>query len=291
MERRGLLAALAAALLFGVSGVVAADAFSVVEPSQVAQARSVMAAVLLGLVAWRRGALSPRGHLRGLAVLGALLAVVTITYYEAIHRLGVGPGVTIQFLGPVLVLIWMAAVQKRAVPGIAWGAALTAVAGTFFITEAWNVAALDPVGVAAGLGAAVTFAGYLVMGEYLGKRLPEITVAAYGFGVSALIWLAILPVEFPARASGVWPSLLWVGVLGTAVPFLLEIVALRRADPGRVGVVATAEPVVAGLTAWLVLGQALGGLQLLGMGMTVAGVASIQAITHSVAPDIPPEVV
>ncbi|MFO7548920.1 MAG: EamA family transporter [Acidimicrobiia bacterium] len=291
MERRGLLAALAAAFLFGVSGVVAAGAFSAVGPAQVAQSRSVMAAVLLGLVAWRRGALSPGGRLGSLAGLGALLAVVTITYYVAIDRLGVGPGVTIQFLGPVLVLVWMTTVQKRPVPGIAWAAAVTAVIGTLFITEAWNVDALDPIGAAAGLGAAVTFAGYLVVGEYLGKRLPEITVAAYGFGFAAVIWLVFLPVRFPTAGSGVWPSLIWVGVAGTAIPFLLEIVALRRADPGRVGVVATAEPVVAGLTAWVVLGQALGGLQLLGMAMTVAGVASIQAITHSVAPDIPPEVV
>lgn len=288
---RGLLAALAAAVLFGVSGVVAADAFDVVEPAVMAQYRSVMAAVLLGLIAWRRRALSPHRSLAELVVFGGLLAAVTLTYYIAIDRLGVGPGVTLQFLGPVLVLVWMAAVQRRQVPPAAWVAAAAAVTGTFLITQAWDIAALDPIGVAAGLGAAITFAGYLILGERLGTRMPEITVATYGFGFSAVIWLIALPPASPPSGTAVWLSLVWVGVAGTAVPFLLEIVALRRADPGRVGVVATAEPVVAGLTAWTALGQRLVPVQLLGMGLTVLGVAIIQATTHSVAPDVPPEVV
>ena len=106
-----------------------------------------------------------------------------------------------------------------------------------------------------------------------------------------MIFLVATPPGLPPAEPGIWVSLLWVAVAGTAVPFLLEIVALRRADPGRVGVVATAEPVVAGLTAWAVLGQRLGPAQLVGMGLTVAGVAAIQTVTHSVAPDVPPEIV
>lgn len=271
--------------------MVAADAFEVVEPAVVAQYRSVMAAVVLGLIAWRRRALSPHRSLGGLVVFGGFLAAVTITYYVAIDRLGVGPGVTLQFLGPVLVLVWMAAVQRRHVAAAAWVAAAAAVTGTVLITEGWDVDSLDPIGVAAGLGAALTFAGYLILGERLGKRMPEITVAAYGFGFSALIWLVALPPASLPSGTSVWLSLVWVGLAGTAAPFLLEIVALRRADPGRVGVVATAEPVVAGLTAWAALGQRLAPVQLLGMGLTVLGVAVIQATTHSVAPDVPPEVV
>lgn len=279
--------ALGAAGLFGVSGVVAAHAFEQVDPVRVAQFRSVLAAVLLGLVAWRRRALSTGGHLPGLLLLGGLLAAVTVTYYWAIQRLGVGPGVTLQFLGPVLVLGWMAGVQRRRVPPVAWGAALLAVGGTALMNRAWDADRLDPLGVAAGLGAAVGFAGYLVVGEHLGRRLGGLTITAWGFLFSAAIWLLVVPVEVPQVGAVVWAELVWVGVAGTALPFLLEVAALRRADPGRVGVVATAEPVVAAAAAWVALGQTLAPVQALGMAATVAGVAAVQASTHSVAPDVP----
>jgi threonine/homoserine efflux transporter RhtA len=81
--------------------------------------------------------------------------------------------------------------------------------------------------------------------------------------------------------------MLWVAIGGTAIPFLLEMAALGRDDPGRIGVVATAEPVIASAGAWMFLGQALTVAQVLGGVMVVIGIASIQFLTNSVAPDIP----
>lgn len=284
--------ALTAAVLFGVSGVVAADAFSAVDPVRVAQIRSVGAAVILVAVAYARRQTRTIGIRRELALLGGLLAAVTITYYWAIDRLGVGPGVTLQFLGPGLVLVWMRLVQRRAVPPVAWVAAATAVAGTALMTEAWDMAELDGAGLAAGLGAAVTFAGYLVVGERVGRRAPGLTIAAAGFTVSALIWVVAVPVEVPAASTRVWVQLGWVAICGTAIPFLLEMAALRRADPGRIGIIATAEPVVAAAVAWMALEQALTAVQVAGGLLVVGAVATIQAATHSVAPDAPsPQVV
>lgn len=287
MRIPGVWLALAAAFLFGVSGVVAADAFDAVDPLKTAQVRSVLAALVLGAVAHRRGRAGMAGQGGWLVVFGGFLAGVTITYYWAIDRLGVGPGVTLQFLGPTLVLVWMRAVQGRRVPWQGWTAAGLAVVGTGLMSQAWDVRSVDLLGVAAGLGAAVTFAGYLVVGERLGRHLPGITVTAYGFGVSALVFLVAVPLDVPQVDAVVWGQLLWVGLAGTAAPFLLEVAALRRDDPGRVGVVATAEPVVAAVTAWIALGQVLTPAQIVGGVFTVAGVAVIQAVTHSVAPDVP----
>ncbi len=195
---------------------------------------------------------------------------------------------TIQFLGPSLVLVWMRFVQKRQVPGAAWAAALVAVAGTALMARAWDVADLDPLGLLAAFGAAVSFAGYLIVGEHLGKRAPGLTITAAGFTVSALIWVTVVPVvEIPRISPAAWGQLIWVGVAGTTLPFLLEIAALRRADPAVVGVAATAEPVVAAATAWLALGQALTPAQIAGGILVVSAVAMIQRLTHSVAPDAP----
>lgn len=284
--------AIVAAVLFGVSGVVAADAFESVDPVVVAQYRSIGAAVILVGVAYARRQTRTAGMRFDLVLMGGLLAGVTITYYWAIDRLGVGPGVTLQFLGPSLVLVWMRVVQRRTVPAAAWMAAGAAVAGTALMTRAWDLDGLDPIGVLAGLGAAATFAGYLIVGERLGRRAPGLTIAAAGFAVSALLWVLAVPVSIPDVSGTVWAQLIWVAVGGTAAPFLLEIAALRHADPGRVGVIATAEPVVAAGVAWVALGQALIAAQVVGGILVVAAIAIIQQVTQAVAPDAPtPQVV
>lgn len=287
MSRRGDLYALTGAVLFGVSGAVAADAFASFEPIRLAQLRSVGTALFLGALAYRRRRTATAGRLPELMVLGAFLAADTITFYWAIERLGVGPGVTIQFLGPILVLVWMRLVQRRRVPGPAWVAAATAVAGTALVTRAWDAGDLDLVGVVAALGAAVTFAGYLVLGERVGRRLPGLTVGAYAFAMSALLFLVATPFRWPQADSSGWAQLAWITVAGTCIPFLLELAALRRVDPGRVGVIASVEPVVAAGLAWVVVGQALAPVQLVGALVVVISVAAVQYLTSSVAPDAP----
>lgn len=269
---------LAAAVLFAVSAVVAADVFEAVSPARVAQFRSFIAALVLGAVAYRRGVTSAGGHWAWLMLLGANLAAVTVTFYWAIDRLGVGPGTTIQFTAPVLVMAWMKLVERRHVPPIAWVAGIAAVVGTALMTQAWQ-ADLDLVGVAAGIGAATTFASYLVLGERLGARLPSLTVIAFGFAFSALIWVVAVPPQIADLTAGAWMRLGFIGLIGTAAPFLLEVSALRRADPGSVGVVATAEPVVGAAVAWMVLAQVLTPVQVVGGAITAVAVAAIHVFT------------
>ena len=274
----GIWMALAAAVLFGLSVVTAADVFASVSPMGAAQIRSVLAAVILSAIAYRRRLTANRGQLWWLALLGLNLALVTVASYLAIERLGVGPGSTIQFTGPVLVLAWMRLVEKRPVPHVAWLVAGAAVIGTGLMTQAWD-GDLDGLGVAAGVVAAFTFASYLVLGERLGAALPSLTVLAYGFAFSALIWVVVLPPQWSGLGTGAWARLVFIATIGTVAPFLLEISALRRADPGSVGVVATAEPVVGAAVAWVALGQALTPVQLVGGLVTVIAIAGIHHVT------------
>jgi drug/metabolite transporter (DMT)-like permease len=277
-QRVGIALALSSALLWGVSGAVAADAFSDVSPARVAQARALQATIILMALAGWRGVLRPQGQTRWLMALGVNLAVVNVTFYWALDRLGVGPGATIQFLAPVLVLGWMVVVQKRRVTGVAWAAAVLAVLGVGLVSEAWDVANADWLGVAAGLSSALAFAGYLLIGEHIGRSLPAPTVMAWGFLYASVFWAIAQPWwGFPTDlAGGVWGKLIWVGIAGTAIPFLLGIAALQRAASGVIGVVATTEPVIGAAAAWIMLEQRLDPLQILGGMMVVVAVASIQ---------------
>lgn len=270
--------ALLAAALWGVSGTVAADAFSELAPARVAQARSMVALAFLLPYAWHRGLLGTSGTGRRLVAFGLVLATVQVTYYWAVERLGVAPGVTLQFLGPILILVWMASRQKRRVPKLVWIAGLLALCGTVMVTRAWDVDSLDLLGVVAGLGAAVTMAAYLLMGESLTKRLSPVTLLTYGFMVAAGFWAIAQPLwQFPTDLSTkAWVELLWVGVGGTMIPFLATMAALRRASAAVVGVVASFEPVIAAVSAWWFLSQSLAPVQVIGGLFVVAAVAFVQ---------------
>ena len=126
------------------------------------------------------------------------------------------------------------------------------------MSRVWDAGALDPAGLAAAAVASVTFAAYLLGSGYLGRFLPTLSVAAYGFAFSALCLLVVFPGAAAARPSArLLVELGWLVILGTVVPFLLEVDALKMTDAGTVGVVATLEPVVAAAVAWIWLGQQL----------------------------------
>lgn len=274
--QRGLLLTMAAATLAGIGGVIAADVFSTVDPAVVAQYRSVIAAgVLIPVAYWRRATITG-GRLPQLALFGAAIAGLTITFYWSIDRLGVGPGVTLQFTASVPVLAWLRFVQHRPVPARTWGAAALAVGGTAVMLQAWDLASLDPIGLAAGVGSMLLYATYLLFGEHLGRRLPDLTIIAYGFAVSALIWVVAVPPTIIEAPAGVWFQLVWVGLMATAAPFLLMIMALSQTDSGSVGVVATLEPVVAATAAWIFLGQGLSWIQVAGGSLVIWSLVVVQ---------------
>ena len=273
----GVFLALTAAALYGVSGAVAADVFDVVSPARVSQVRALIAVAVLLPYAWHRGVLDPKGQIPLLAVLGLNLALVGLTFYLALDRLGVGPGATMQYLGPFIVLGWMAGVQHRSVNRFTWLAAGVAILGVGLIAEAWDIEDLDLLGLAVGLTTASLFAGYFLLGEHLGKTLPALTMITWGFVFASVFWVLVLPVwSFPAGLSQtVWAKLVWVGIAGTALPFLAQFAALRRVPAGIVGVVATAEPVIAAAAAWVILDQNLTELQIAGGLIVVLAVAAV----------------
>ncbi len=275
--RAGLTLALIAALVFGVSGAVAGGLFDELSPTRVTEARAF--AITLALLPYviARGAPRIGAAWPALLAFGAVLAGVTFSFYWALDLLGVGPGATVQFVAPVFVLLWMRFVQHRAVAPIAWAASVTAVSGVAMVTQAWEVSSLDPLAVSAGLSSAVLFAAYLLLAEHLARLIPPVALTAYGFGIASVIWLFAVPVSgFPTDLStSAWWKLGVVLVFGAVVPFTLEMAAVRTVPSGLLGVIATLEPVVAGAAAWVLLGQTLAPVQVVGSLLVAGSVAVI----------------
>jgi drug/metabolite transporter (DMT)-like permease len=277
---QGALLALSAATLWGITGAIAGGVFAVVSPARVTQSRALIALVVLVPYAAQRGVLHLEGGFWKFVLLGLNLAIVNVTFYWALDALGVGPGATIQFLAPILVLGWMTVVHKIRVRALVWVAALFAIFGVGLVTQAWRLESSDMLGVMAGLMSAVTFASYLIYGEFLGRTYKPAQIAAWGFVFAAAFWLVVLPLwTFPTDiGAAAWRDLLIIGVLGTAVPFILGFGALRLATSGVVGVVATAEPAVAAIAAAILLGQALAPIQWLGVVVVVVAIATVQRV-------------
>jgi drug/metabolite transporter (DMT)-like permease len=275
---QGVLLALVSAVMWGVSGALAAGVFDVVSPAYVAEARSLVAlVVLVPYAAWRR-VLKPTAPLWKYALLGVNLTIVNVTFYWALDLLGVGPGATIQFLGPIFVLIWIAVVRGSSVRALVWVAAVAAVIGVAMVTQAWTFETSDALGIAAGLAAALTFATYLLFGEHLADSYDPVQIATWGFVFSAIIWLVLLPPwTFPSGiGASAWRDLIIIGLMGTAIPFIMELTALSMVSSGIVGVVATVEPAVGAVSASILLSQSLDPVQWLGVAVVVAAVASVQ---------------
>lgn len=273
----GLTLALTSAVIFGLSGAVAGGLFDEVSPTRLTQARAIAVMVTLLPYVLIRGAPAVGKAWPALLAFGVVLAGVTVTFYWALDLLGVGPGATVQFVAPVFVLLWMRFVNHRPVVPIAWVASATALTGVALVTEAWEIGAMDPLAMAAGASSAVLFAVYLLLAEHLAHRLPPTALTAYGFTIAAVIWLVAVPIgEFPTDLSGsAWWRLGVVLVFGSIVPFLLEMAALQTVPSGLVGVIATAEPVVAGAAAWVLLDQALSPPQIAGSLLVALSVAVI----------------
>jgi inner membrane transporter RhtA len=237
-----------------------------------------MVVVILVPVAVIRGSFKPQPGLWRIALMGLNLALVTVTFYLAIDLLGVGPGATVQFLGPIMVLAWFAIVRRQRVQPLVWFAAIGAVVGVGLVTEAWTLDGGDLVGIGAGLAAAVTFACYLIYGEHLAETYRPLYITTWGFIFSSIIWLVVLPIwSFPTDIGGAaWRDLIVIAVVGTALPFVLEFRALALVSSSIVGVMATAEPAIGAAFASVMLDQRLTPIQWVGVAIVVGSVASVQ---------------
>jgi drug/metabolite transporter, DME family len=280
------LACVVAAFCWGLNAVIAKGAFEAgIGPERLAQSRIAVALVPLAvyLVLRRRDLLRPpRPAWPTLVAFGVSMVTVNWAYYVAIDRLAVGVAVSLQYTAPVLVLIGTALVARRSPEALAWGAGVVTLTGAVLVSEAYaGLEGVDGIGLLAGVGSALSFAAYLVSAAMAGRRgVHPATSLLIGFAVAVVIWGLILPWwDWPVHRLAepeIAVRVVAVGLLGTLLPFLLVVTALRVVSAAVAGIAATTEPVFAAGLAFLILGQSLASLQLLGAACVVAGVLIAQ---------------
>lgn len=261
-----------------------------VDPLVLSAARALVStAIAFGYLALRRRpALVIRGRdVPFLAVFGILgLAMVHFAYFKTISLTGVATAILLEYLAPVVVLIFSVALLGERLTWSLPAAVVLSVAGCGLMVGVFGEQGItiSREGLYWGLASAVFFAGYSLMGRYAASRFTPWTLLSYGLAAAALFWLVVLggPGRIVALLSD-WRALVAVVVLAvvsTIIPFGAFLKALHLIEATQASVTSTVEPVVAGLTAWFIFGEHLSALQLLGGGFVVAAVVLSQVRTR-----------
>ena len=265
---------LGGALSNQVGAATGALAFGVIGPAGVVAVRQWIAGLVLlaaGRPRWRSFTWAQR---RLVLLLAAVYGTMNLSLYSAIGRLGLGLAVTLEFLGPLAVAL--AASRRRA----DLACALVAGAGVVALTRPRP--ATDYAGIGLGLLAAACWAGYILLNRQIGRRLPGTEGSAAAAAASALVYLPaglVVLVRHPPTAGALACAAV-AGVLSSAVPLLLDLLALRRVPAGYFGIFMSVNPVLAALIGLVILGQSLSGEAWL----SIAAIVAANAVSAAVRP-------
>jgi inner membrane transporter RhtA len=288
MPAQGLLARTPspALVLGGIASVqfgsaLATTLFVHVGPAGAVLLRLVSASVVLLLI-WRPRLRSQSRHeLLLAAVFGLVLAGMNLAFYEAIRRIPLGVAVTIEFVGPLAVAI--AGSRRRL--DLLWVA--LAAAGILALMRG-NPHGLDALGVILALTAGCLWAAYILVNARVGRAFAGGTGLAIAMSVASIAALPVGVVQ--GGADLVTPHALLVGaavgMLSSAIPYTLEMEALRRIATNVFGVLMSLEPAMAALAGFLVIGQSLTGRELAGIGLVVIASVGASASARKAPVDI-----
>ena len=248
-------------------GAIAKTLFDELGPAATAFLRVALAAVLLALI-WRPRL---RGHARRdlalAAAFGLALCAMNLTFYEAIDRIPLGVAVTIEFAGPLGVAI---ALSRRAVDAV-W--VLLAAAGILLLARGGGH--IETEGVLLALLAGGFWAAYILLSARAGRAFPGGSGLAIAMVVGSV---ALLPIGIASGGDKLLhPDLLATGaavaMLSSAIPYSLELEALRRLPAQVFGILMSIEPAMAALAGFVILGEELRARDILAIVMVAAASA------------------
>ncbi len=200
-----------------------------------------------------------------LAAFGGTLGLMNLLFYEAIARIPLGVAIAIEFTGPLTVAVWH---SRKAIDWLWVGLVAAGLALLFPLPglQAWSN--LDPNGVSFALLAAVCWALYIIQGQRVAQR-HGVQSIAMGMAFAACVVVPVGLVQsggFILQPQWWWPGLL-VAMFSSALPYGLEMFALKHLPRHTFSICLSLEPVIGSATAWWWLGEALTAPQWLAIGL------------------------
>jgi inner membrane transporter RhtA len=262
------LLVLGAAMSVQFGAAFAKTLFDEVGPGGAVFLRVLFAAVLLAAM-WRPALRGRSGaDWRLLVAFGLALVAMNLSFYEALARIPLGIAVTIEFVGP----LGVAVVGSRRPLDLVWVA--LAAAGILLLSD-FGSGELDTLGVALALLAGCFWAAYIVLAARVGRAHPGGHGLALAMAAGALMLAPVGVADGGGDllAPGVLAVALAAAIMSSAIPYSLEMEALRRMPQGVFGVLMSLDPAMAVLAGFIVLGEDLAVRELIAIVLVVAASA------------------
>jgi inner membrane transporter RhtA len=248
-----------------------------VGPAGTVLLRQAFAALVL-VLAWRpriRGRSAADWRL--VAAFGVVLATMNLSIYAAIDRIPLGIAVTIEFVGPLGVAV---AGSRRALD-LLW---VALAAGGILLLSDFGTADLDLLGVLLALLAGCLWAAYILLAARVGQAFEGAQGLALAMAVGTVVTAPVGIADGGAELLN--PAVLAIGfavaVMSSAIPYTLEMEALRRLPTGVFGVLMSLEPAMAALAGFIVLDEGLAAYEVVAIALVVT--ASAGAARHARVP-------
>jgi inner membrane transporter RhtA len=268
--RTGTVLALGSMLSVQVGAAASVQLLDRLDAAAVVWLRLVWAGLILLVIARPRPSSFRKSSLLACVALGSVTAVMSLLFMESVARLPLGTASALEFLGPLGVAMVRGG-GRRTWPVLAG-------VGVVLLTEPWR-GGVDAVGVACALGAALCWAGYILLTQRVGDDVTGIQGLGISMPVAAIvITLVAGPASFAQLTWQLAVLGLGLALLIPVVPFTLELLSLRRLTASAFGTLMSVEPAIAAIVGLIFLGQVPTAWAVLGIACVVA--AGIGAERH-----------
>lgn len=283
-EFKGVLLIVVASFFWGMAATAAKFIFNDnINPFKLVNMRLNLAftLMLLFFLIFDRQKLKVHKYdLKYLFILGLVGIVgVQTTYYYTMSTLNVSMAIFLQYLAPAIIVVYSMIFQKERLSKTIMFSLATSLLGSVFIIFGANASAgaINVMGLITGLISALFLSFYTIFSKTCTSRLNSWTVLLYALGFGALTYWFVSPpwVLWSAISLKELAYAAYISVFATIIPFGLYLSGLRFLSASTGSIIAMLEPVIASLTAYLLLNEKMTIVQVLGGLLIIAAVIII----------------
>jgi inner membrane transporter RhtA len=234
---------------------------------------AVAGVVLCGFARPRWRGLTARAY-RAIVALALTLTAMNLCFYQALSRIPLGVAVTVEICGPLLLSV---ALSRR---WLSWTWAVFVFTGVALLgLGPGHLRTPSAVGLAFAVGAAASWAGYILATAHVGTIFDNLDALALATIIGGLLTAPFAMASIDPDAALRWSVAglaIAVGLMCSVIPYSLELMSLRSLPPSTFAILTSLSPAIAALAGWFVLHQRLGWTDYLAVGLVM--VASIGVI-------------
>lgn len=279
ISRLSMTAAFASLMSLQIGAAFAKTIFPSVGPEGVAALRIGITALILCLMFRPWSLKVERSYWPSIVMYGAMIGIMNILIYRAFLYIPIGIAISIEVLGP----LGAALLSKKRKSDVMW--VLIALIGVFLLPYGQSGFTLNAMGVFYAALAAISWGIYISCAS----KVSNLGANGVAIGVS-IASIFVVPIGFTqAGLALLKPEVLAVGliiaILSSALPFLLDMYALKRLPKSLFGILMSASPAVSAIAGWIILGEALSSIQWTGiLAISVACIGATLPAYTSIKP-------